>query len=73
MGLQIEQRERENMVIFDLKGRLVLGHEDISLLQRLLFLRDSRHRKIILNFIEVSDIDSSGLDTLAFGSTRLMP
>jgi anti-sigma B factor antagonist len=70
MGLQIEQRERENIIILDLKGRLVLGDEDISLLQRLLFLLDSRHRKVILNIIEVSDIDSSGLDTLAFCSTR---
>jgi len=70
MGLQIEQRERENIIILDLKGRLVLGTEDISLLQRLLFLLDSRRREVILNFIEVSDIDSSGLDTLAFCSTR---
>jgi anti-sigma B factor antagonist len=70
MGLQIKQRERETVVILDLKGRLVLGDEDISLLQRLLFLLDSRHRKVILNVLEVSDIDSSGLDTLVFCSTR---
>jgi len=70
MGLQIKQRERETIVILDLKGRLVLGDEDISLLQRLLFLLDSRHRNVILNVLEVSDIDSSGLDTLVFCSTR---
>jgi anti-sigma B factor antagonist len=69
MGLQIEQREREDVIILDLRGRLVLGDDDISLLQRLLFALDSRRRKVILNFIEVSDIGSSGLDTLAFCST----
>ena len=38
MDLQIEQRESEGIVILDLEGRLGLGGEDISLLQRLLFL-----------------------------------
>jgi anti-sigma B factor antagonist len=70
MNLQIEQREREKIVILDLKGWLVLGEEDLSLLQRLLFLLDSRHRQIILNLEEVSSIDESGLDTVAFCATR---
>ena len=55
MNLQIEQRERE---------------KDLSLLQRLLILLDSRHRQIILNLKEVSSIDESGLDTVAFCATR---
>lgn len=70
MNLQIEQREREKIVILDLKGSLVLGEEDLSLLQRLLFLLDSRHRQVILNLTEVSNIDESGLDTVAFCATR---
>ncbi len=70
MNLQIEQRERENIVILDLKGRLILGDEDLSLLQRLLFLLDSRQRQVILNLKEVSRIDESGLDTVAFCATR---
>jgi anti-sigma B factor antagonist len=70
MNLQIEQREREKIVILDLKGWLVLGEEDLSLLQRLLFLLDSRHRQIILNLKEVSSIDESGLDTVAFCAAR---
>jgi len=70
MNLQIEQREREKIVILDLKGRLVLGDEDLSLLQRLLFLLDSRHRQVILNLKEVSSIDETGLDTVAFCATR---
>ena len=70
MNLQIEQREREKIVILDLKGSLVLGEEDLSLLQRLLFLLDSRQRQVILNLKEVSNIDESGLDTVAFCATR---
>jgi anti-sigma B factor antagonist len=68
--LQIEQREREKIVILDLKGRLILGDEDLSLLQRLLLLLDSRCRKVIVNLQEVSSIDASGLATLAFCATR---
>jgi anti-sigma B factor antagonist len=70
MNLQIEQREREKIVILDVKGRLVLGEEDVSLLQRLLYLLDSRHRKVVLNLKELSAIDDSGLDTLAFCAMR---
>jgi anti-sigma B factor antagonist len=70
MNLQIEQREREKIVILDLKGWLVLGEQDLSLLQRLLFLLDSRHRQIILNLKDVSSIDESGLDTVAFCAAR---
>jgi len=66
MKLQIEQREREKIVILDVKGRLVVGDEDFSLLQRLLLLLDSRRRQVILNLKNVTSIDSTGLDTLAF-------
>jgi anti-sigma B factor antagonist len=68
--LQIEQREREKIVILDLTGRLIMGDEDLSLLQRLLLLLDSRCRKVIVNLQEVSSIDGSGLATLAFCATR---
>jgi anti-anti-sigma factor len=70
MGLQISQREKEAIVLLDLKGELVLGDEDLSLLQRLLFLLDSRRHKVIVNLKEVSNIDASGLATLAFCATR---
>src|ERR1700674_2942427 len=70
MGLQISQREKKAIVILDLKGELVLGDEDLSLLQRLLFLLDSGRHNVILNLKEVSSIDASGLATLAFCATR---
>jgi anti-sigma B factor antagonist len=69
MKLQIEQREREKIVILDVNGRLV-DDEDFSLLQRLLLLLDSRRRQIILNLKNVSSIDSTGMDTLSFCAMR---
>jgi len=68
--LQIEQRQRENVVILDLKGQLTQGDEDLSLLKRLLSLLDSRCQEVIVNLQEVSSIDASGLATLAFCATR---
>lgn len=70
MDLQIEQRERQGITILDLKGRLVLGPEDLSLLQMLLFLLDHKRRQVILNLNKVSDIDSAAFDTLAFCARR---
>jgi len=70
MKLQIEQREREKVVILDLKGRLTVGDEDFSLLQRMLFLLDSRRRQVILNLKDVSSIDETGIDTIAFCALR---
>ena len=70
MKLQIEQRERENIAIMDLKGPLIQGKEDLSLLQRLLSLLDSHRLNVIVNLEEVSSIDASGLATLAFCATR---
>jgi anti-sigma B factor antagonist len=70
MDLQIEQREREGIVILDLEGRLVLGGEDISLLQRLLFLLERTRHRVIVNLKKISDIDTSGLDTLIFSAMR---
>ncbi|HWY49335.1 MAG TPA: STAS domain-containing protein [Bryobacteraceae bacterium] len=70
MKLQIEQREREKIVILDLKGRLTVGDEDFSLLQRMLLLLDSRRRQVILNLKDVSSIDETGIDTIAFCALR---
>jgi anti-anti-sigma regulatory factor len=70
MDLQIEQRECEGIVILDLEGRLGLGGEDISLLQRLLFLLERTHHRVIVNLKRISAIDTSGLDTLVFSAMR---
>ena len=64
MNLEIEQREKEGIFILDLKGRLVLGSEDLALRQRLQSLLDAGRHNVILNLKDVSNIDTTGLGTL---------
>ena len=71
MNLHIEQREREGIVILDLKGPLTLGHGDLELRDRLPALHQSGKVNIVLNLKDVSEIDSTGLGTLVFGLARL--
>ena len=63
MRLHIEQREREGIIILDLKGPLTLGHGDLELRED--FRTDQSGKvNIILNVENVSQIDSTGLGTL---------
>lgn len=71
MSLHIEQREREGVVILDLKGPLTIGHADLDLRDKAAALHESGKVNIILNLQEVTDIDSVGLGTLVFGLARL--
>jgi anti-sigma B factor antagonist len=71
MSLQIEEREKEGIVILDLKGSLTLGAGDLALRERLAALHQSGKINIILDLKEVIDIDSTGLGTLVFGLAKL--
>ena len=66
MDLKIAQREKETIVILDLRGEFVLDDDYLLLFQRLLFLLDSRRNKVIVNLKEVPSIDASLMATLAF-------
>jgi anti-sigma B factor antagonist len=70
MKLEIEQRQNEGIFILDLKGRLVLGPEDLAVRQRLQTLLDAGRHNVIVNLKEVSDIDSTGLGTLVTCALR---
>jgi anti-sigma B factor antagonist len=70
LHLHIEQREDEGIIILDLKGRLVLGPEDVALRQRVRELYDAGHTKVALNLKELSGLDSTGLGTLVFVATK---
>ena len=70
MDLQIEQRERDGIVMLDLEGPLVLGAGDISLLQQLLFLLESTRHKVIVNLKRISAMDACGVETLVFSAKR---
>jgi anti-sigma B factor antagonist len=70
MNLEIEQREKEGIFILDLKGRLVLGREDLALRQKLQSLLDAGRHNVILNLKDVSNIDTTGLGTLVSWALR---
>ncbi|MBI1899452.1 MAG: STAS domain-containing protein [Acidobacteria bacterium] len=64
MGLSIEQREREDIVILDIRGRLTVGEEASQLREVIRRLVEGRSNRIILNLAEVDYIDSTGLGAL---------
>jgi anti-sigma B factor antagonist len=70
MGLDIQRREKEGIVIFDLKGRLVVG--DASLLREKVNEEVAGGRaNIAVNLADVDYIDSTGLGTLVICYTSL--
>ena len=64
MSLEIQQREREGIVILDLKGRLTVGGEVATFRDRVQQLVNSGRTSIILNLQDVDYIDSTGLGAL---------
>jgi anti-sigma B factor antagonist len=69
--LEIQKREKEGIVILDLKGRLIVG-EPATLLRDTIKDQESRGNiKIILNLAEVDYIDSTGLGGMVICYTTL--
>jgi len=71
MSLEIQQREREGIIILDLNGRLTVGPEVSTFRERLQKLIDSHRTNIILNLKDVDYIDSTGLGALVMSYTSL--
>ena len=71
MALDIEQREREGIIILDLNGRLIVGEPVAGLRERIRELCESGSRNVILNLKDVDYIDSTGLGGLVISYTSL--
>ena len=73
MPLYMVEKKLDDLVLLDLRGRLILGQETADLRGRLGRLLDSGHLRIILKLEGVSYIDSAGLSTLLVAAdiTRL--
>jgi len=65
-SLEIHEREREGIVILDLKGHLVLGAGDTALREAVQSLFNHGNRQLILNVGGVSNIDTAGGGALLF-------
>src|ERR1700727_2730509 len=71
MSLEIAQREREGIVLLDLKGRIVAGDEVGNLRETIEQVSRTPQPKLILNLQGVDYIDSLGLGTMVMCQTRL--
>ncbi len=71
MSLEIEQREKEGIAIFDLKGRLTVGEASTTLREQLSRAAAGGPLKAVLNLAEVDYIDSTGLGSLVICYTSL--
>jgi len=71
MSLDIQQREHENIVLLDLKGRITVGPEASSLRERVAVLNAAGTRNVVLNLKGVDYIDSTGLGALVMVATSL--
>lgn len=62
--MQIVERTAGDVTILDLSGRLVLGDGDEALRDTVNRLVEQGCRKVVLNMLEVTYLDSAGLGTL---------
>ena len=71
MALDIHQREREGVVILELKGRITVGKEAGALRDKVSALNEAGTRNIVLDLAGVDYIDSTGLGALVMCCTSL--
>ncbi len=71
MSLEIQQTEREGIVVVDMNGRLTVGAEVGTFRERMQKLFGSGQRSVILNLKGVDYIDSTGLGALVMSYTSL--
>jgi len=71
MKLDIDQQEREGIIILAASGRLTVGEATSALRERLTQLAASGKNRVVLNLGGVDYIDSTGLGTLVICFTTL--
>ena len=71
MALDIQQREREGIVILDLKGRITVGQEAGVFRDMLGKFVAAGNQNLVLNLAGVDFIDSTGLGALVMSATSM--
>ncbi len=69
--LTITERSREDVIILDLAGQILIGDNTIKLRTTLRDYAAKGVKKLIVNLAEVTHIDSSGLGDLVSGHVSL--
>ncbi len=65
MGLKISIRESGDVTILDLQGRATIGVDSDLLSSHLQTLIANGARKLLLNLVDVTQLDSSGISAIA--------
>ena len=71
MSLDIIQREREGIILLDLKGRIIAGPEIEALWSAIERVSQKENPNVILNLQEIDAIDSSGLGAMVMCQMHL--
>lgn len=71
MSLEIQQREREGIVILDLKGRITSGPEAGSFRETASAIASRAEPNLILNMAHVDYVDSTGLGAMVMIATSI--
>ena len=71
MSLDIEQSEREGIIILNLNGRLIVGEPVTDLRAKITRLSAAGANNVVLNLAKVDYIDSTGLGGMVIGFTTL--
>ncbi len=71
MSLKVNTRKVNDVTVIDVSGRITLGEGTSVMRDAVRDLVTGGHRKVVLNLVEVSYIDSSGFGELVAGYTSL--
>ena len=71
MGLEISRREREGVLLLDLKGRITIGDEASRFREAFERIGTQPGSRLLLNMLAVDYVDSTGLGALVMCSTHL--
>lgn len=71
MSLEIEQREREGVILLDLKGRITMGEEAGLFRDAVEKIAAQPGARLILNMKDVAYVDSTGLGAIVMCATRV--
>ena len=67
--MNVNLRQRDNVTILDLKGKITIGSGDVALRNAVQEVMNSGAKNVLINMKDVSTIDSSGIGELVSAYT----
>ena len=71
MALEIQEREREGVIILEMKGRITVGKEATLLREKVVEQTAAGQKNLVFNLAAVDYIDSTGLGALVMCAMTL--